>query len=204
MCIGGAVILTAKGAVLTVPHSDSHEDIIEYYNLQDKAAGKGRWFLRLEMKPQSSLFTPDWEIVIEEDRDLPSWYIPALDKKRVEKVWAALIAAGRYKEFKGDVNLNGCTGLTSLGGAVFKGDVYLIGCTGLTSLAGAVFGGDVYLIGCTGLTSLAGAVFGGKVNLKRCTGLTSLAGAVFPYYVDLTDCTKEIINQARKLGLRFI
>jgi len=58
--------------------------------------------------------------------------------------------------FNGDLDLRGCTGLTSLPtGLEVEGDLDLAGCTGLTGLpAGLKVEGDLSLEGCTGLTGL--------------------------------------------------
>ena len=58
--------------------------------------------------------------------------------------------------FDGDLNLNDCTGLTSLPDDLeIDGNLNLASCTGLTSLPnGLKIGGALRLTGCTGLTSL--------------------------------------------------
>ena len=79
--------------------------------------------------------------------------------------------------FDGDLDLEYCTGLTSLpAGLEVDGDLDLEYCTGLTSLpAGLEVDGNLWLTRCTGLTSLPdGLKVGGGLGLRGCTGLTSL------------------------------
>ena len=94
---------------------------------------------------------------------------------------------------RGDFDLSGCTGLTSLpAGLEVKEGLYLGDCTGLTSLPdGFKVGGDLNLDGCTGLTSLpAGLEVNGYLRLRGCTGLTSLpAGLTVEGWLNLEDCT---------------
>ena len=93
----------------------------------------------------------------------------------------------------GDLDLSGCTGLTSLPeGLSVGGNLYLIGCTGLKSLPeGLSVRGDLYLCDCTGLTSLPeGLSVGGDLYLRGCTGLTSLPENLsFGGNLDLFGCT---------------
>ena len=74
----------------------------------------------------------------------------------------------------GSLDLEGCTGLTSLpDGLAVGGSLDLEGCTGLTSLPdGLAVSGNLYLRGCTGLTSLPeGLTVSGSLYLCGCNGI---------------------------------
>ena len=103
-----------------------------------------------------------------------------------------------HYQVEGDLNLNGCTGLTALpehlsvGGFLdlrgctdltalpehlsVRGGLYLRGCTGLTALPEHLsVGKALYLSDCTGLTALPEPLsVGGGLSLSGCTGLTAL------------------------------
>jgi len=95
--------------------------------------------------------------------------------------------------YSGSLNLEGCTGLTSLPDNLTCSDsIDLEGCTGLTSLPdNLTCGGSLYLRGCTGLTSLPdNLTCGGYLDLEGCTGLTSLPdNLTCSDAIDLRGCT---------------
>ncbi len=94
---------------------------------------------------------------------------------------------------KGDLDLFGCTALTSLpDNLVVNGELDLSYCTALTSLPdNLVVSGNLYLTGCTALTSLPdNLVVKGSLNLGGCTSLTALPdNLVVKVGLYLTSCT---------------
>jgi hypothetical protein len=93
----------------------------------------------------------------------------------------------------GWLDLNGCTGLTTLPeGLKVGGWLDLNGCTGLTTLPeGLKVGWWLDLNGCTGLTTLPeGLKVGWSLFLTRCTGLKALPdGLHVRGWLDLNGCT---------------
>jgi len=82
---------------------------------------------------------------------------------------------------KSDLNLEGCTSLTSLiPGLHIEGDLILEDCTSLTELpAGIRVGGDLNLKGCTSLRSLPLDLHvAGNLILEDCPSLTAFPGEI--------------------------
>jgi hypothetical protein len=106
----------------------------------------------------------------------------------------------------GSLNLTGCTGLTALPEGLYVGSILLlVGCTGLTALPeGMNVGGTLYLDGCTGLTALPeGLNVGGDLYLTGCTGLTALPeGMNVGCNLHLSGCTgltREFLDRFPKI-----
>ena len=122
---------------------------------------------------------------------------------------STLQSIGNYAFYRcsgitGELNLGGCTSLTSIGNFAFRdcsgltsislpsslkaiGGVAFDGCSGLT--------GELNLGGCTSLISIGGSAFSGcsgltgELNLGECTSLTSIGGSAFYYCSGLTSIT---------------
>jgi hypothetical protein len=105
MCKTHSCILTRKYKVLTHPHSDGHEDIIEKHKLKDDLIKEKREWLRIELHPLNSLTstTPeDWTFILDEGRPLPGWYDCELAKSACIENLIKEINNGRYTgEWKG-------------------------------------------------------------------------------------------------------
>ena len=90
--------------------------------------------------------------------------------------------------YAGDLDLDGCTGITSLPDNLIVGEYLdLDGCTGITSLPdNLTVGGSLYLRD-TGITSLPdNLTVGGYLDLEGCTGITSLPdNLIVGGYLDL-------------------
>ena len=78
--------------------------------------------------------------------------------------------------YDGDLDLEGCTGITSLpDNLTVGGDLDLEGCTGITSLPDNLTVGGYLDLRDTGITSLPdNLTVGGGLDLEGCTGITSL------------------------------
>ena len=150
MCKVYSTILTDNYSVLDHPGSDSHEDIIEKYHLQDDKIGRERSWLRAEVTPQVSLTSTDkkdWHFRLDEQQDggLPPWYDAGKGEQIVLDHVVEQIAKGRYMgEWEGDLNLRD-TAITLLPeGLRVGGDLNLSG-TPITALPeGLTVGGKIY------------------------------------------------------------
>ena len=94
------------------------------------------------------------------------------EEERIKKLELLL----QQTHIKGDLNLNGCTNLTSLGNLTsVGGDFDLVNCTNLTSLGNLEsVGGYLYLNSCTNLSSLGNLEYvEGNLDLNG-TNITSL------------------------------
>ena len=110
----------------------------------------------------------------------------------------------------GNLDLEGCTGITSLpDNLTVGGYLDLEGCTGITSLPdNLTVGGNLYLEGCTGITSLPDNLTVGGYLYLRGTGITSLPdNLTVGGNLDLEGCTgitdtskvkKELSPDARR------
>ena len=77
MCKTMSCILKNDYTVLSVPGSDSHEDIVEEYQLRDNYIGKKREWLRVELLPLKTLHSTnkeDWKFSLNMDLPYPDWY----------------------------------------------------------------------------------------------------------------------------------
>ena len=69
------------------------------------------------------------------------------------------------------------------------GNLDLYGCTSLTSLPDNITANTLDLSGCTSLTSLPDNITANYLNLYGCTSLTSLPDNLTANYLDLSGCT---------------
>lgn len=93
------------------------------------------------------------------------------------------------KDKFGNLDLYGCTSLTSLPDNITANYLYLRGCTGLTSLPDNLTANCLYLSGCTSLTPLPDNITTNTLNLSGCTSLTSLPDNITANYLNLRGCT---------------
>ena len=164
MCRYKSLIVT-RTEVLSSENSESHEDIIRKYELNDKISPPD--FIRVEMIPTGDMADPqDWEYHLDQDT-LPKWY----DARAAETACRQEIKKMLRRGMKIEGSLEDCPGLTSLPNGI-KIEGSLEDCPGLTSLPeGIKIGGS--LGNCPGLTSLPEGIKIGR-DLRGCSGLTSL------------------------------
>ncbi len=77
-----AFIATRGKQVFMLENTDLHEDIIEYYNLDDSKAGELANIVRLQISPKNYFFSTskrNWKIIIGEGI-IPEWFINREDK----------------------------------------------------------------------------------------------------------------------------
>ena len=163
--------------------TDSHLGIATEFNLRaDDRPRELLTYAKAELIPRraKSLLSENpagWDLVCDEQRR-PDWWDAEFIKIDALNTIIPLIRAGRYGAgWAEDVDLRGCTSLTTLPeGFNPGGNVDLGGCTSLTTLPeGFNPGGYVSLRGCTSLTTLPeGFNPGGYVSLGGCTSLTTL------------------------------
>jgi len=145
MCRYKSLIVT-RTEVLSSENSESHEDIIRKYEINDKISPPD--FIRVEMIPTGDMADPqDWEYHLDQDT-LPKWY----DARAAETACRQEIKKMLRRGMKIEGSLEDCPGLTSLPNGI-KIEGSLEDCPGLTSLPeGIKIGGN--LRDCPGLTSL--------------------------------------------------
>ena len=92
--------------------------------------------------------------------------------------------------YRGYLDLENCTGITSLPEGLTVGGYISLGGTGITSLPKGLTVGDTLYLRGTGITSLPeGLAVGGSLDLRG-TGITSLPeGLTVGGYLNLEDCT---------------
>jgi hypothetical protein len=124
MCNAASMILK-QNDILWLKDSDSHEDIINHYNLNDKSRTPD--FVRVEITPKNNdykLPIKKWVYKVDQDY-LPDWYQPKEAEKAVRhelKNWykSKIINDGKKHSFKGKVTkiiLNGDVTVDGMVGA---------------------------------------------------------------------------------------
>ena len=93
------------------------------------------------------------------------------------------------KDKFGNLDLRGCTSLTSLPDNLTANYLYLRGCTSLTSLPDNITANTLDLYGCTSLTSLPDNFTVNYLYLRGCTSLTSLPDNLTANILNLCGCT---------------
>jgi len=126
MCRYKSLIVT-RTEVLSSENSESHEDIIRKYEINDKISPPD--FIRVEMIPTGDMADPqDWEYHLDQDT-LPKWY----DARAAETACRQEIKKMLRRGMKIEGSLEDCPGLTSLPEGIKIGG-NLRDCPGLTSL----------------------------------------------------------------------
>jgi hypothetical protein len=174
--------------------SDSHESIIEKYNLIDNKLPPT--FARVEVIPINDIFSTnpdDWYVKVDQSIT-PKWWVPEYHEELCkEYVIKDLEGFRQTKIWKGDLNLSYCTSLITLPeNLTVKGNLYLIDCTSLTTLPkNLTVKGYLDLSGCTSLTTLPeNLTIELYLNLYNCTSLTTLPENLnVKGSIDLYNCT---------------
>ena len=157
MCktISGIALLTGDTIVVRT-HPDgleNHSDIREYHNIRDDNSPIANRQTPIEYNPGSTLDScSDWELVFDDER--PDWWTDDMTEEAERQLWRIYRSRWDGSTYNGNLNLRGCTGLTSLPENMTCGNLNLCDCTGLTSLPENMTCENLDLWGCTGLTSL--------------------------------------------------
>jgi hypothetical protein len=177
MCQFRSIIVTEKD-ILSTPYNDHHENIIDKYNLIDDQLPPT--FARVEVTPINDIFSTnpdDWKVKVDQEIT-PNWWVPEYHEELCkEYVINDLKEFRQTKIWKGNLNIYGCTRLTSLSeNLTVEGDLYLRCCTNLTSLPKNLkVGGNLDLEGCINLTTLPeNLTVEGYLDLRYCTNITIL------------------------------
>jgi len=116
MCRPASFVLT-KDKVLWLPGTNSHEEIIEQYKLNDRTNKPD--FVRIEIAPPTNNYIPQydaplsrWIYKIGQDY-LPPWYVPEVDEKRAREelpAWygAHIIGQNTDVSYIKQIGENGC------------------------------------------------------------------------------------------------
>ena len=128
------------------------------------------------------------------EQKLDNWVYEKLDEVDIrQKIKHSIQIVYGKPTIKGNFDLSGCTGLTSLPKDLsVSGNLNLSGCTGLTSLPENLnVDGDLNLSRCTGLRSMPEKLnIYGDLNLSRCTSLTYLSEKLrILGHLNLSGCT---------------
>ena len=82
MCRFKSFVVTKGKKVFMLEDKDSHEDIVDFYNLDDSKKGELSNIVRLEISPKGDLFScskKNWEIKIDK-KITPEWFNNRKDK----------------------------------------------------------------------------------------------------------------------------
>ena len=138
MCNFKSFVVTKGKKVFMLEDEDSHEDIVDFYNLDDSKKGEFSNIVRLEISPKGFLFScskRNWEVKIDEEVT-PEWF-----KNREEKfiddcfikLFKLINKWRKSKKIKGNLNLYN-TNITSLPENLSVGGNLDLRYTNITSL----------------------------------------------------------------------
>ena len=108
MCEFKSAIVTATGDLLHNPFTDSHEDLVRLFKLNDTATVRGEpRFCRVEFKPENrdGLADVDKYVLRVDEERKPEWFDEKMEKSTVAKL--RLIIAGMIISGEVDILIGG-------------------------------------------------------------------------------------------------
>ena len=183
MCMTRSFIIT-KNAVLSLPKTDSHEEIIKANRLNDSVLAPD--FVRVELLPTTDLEKLDtWEFRLDQDR-LPDWWNSKESEIACREEFAKWIKSHGWKNIPGDLNLQNCKGLTklpdqlcSVGGCLSLQGTAVKSLGSLQSVGGSLSLQDTAVKDLGSLQSVGGSLYLQGTAVKDLGSLQSVGGYLY-------------------------
>jgi hypothetical protein len=201
MCTTRSYIVT-QSDVLSMPKTDSHEEIVKHYHLDDSGVPS---FVRCEIVPTKDLEDlASWKFRVDQDT-LPDWWHPQEAEIAVREELAKWVASHGWKNLPGYLNLQKCEQLEKLpdqlctiGGYLdLRGTSIKSLPAGLTSIYGSLdLRGTSIKSLPAGLTTIGGYLDLQGTSIKALpAGLTTIGG-----YLDLRGTSIKSLPEGLKVA----